>query len=297
MPAWKALAATLALGLAPLTGRAGADVAVLDISGPVPGGSVTVSVHDDFLGLEYCGGTCFAPAACGVQVNLPSGASASAAASAVAAAINANGACQTSAVTAVSDPGSPGRVILSWTLAEYNVCVDGWLMRDRNGSCEMTLATSCGTFVCTETAERPYCTAGFSASSCAVTPFTQGAASAAASSGFRIEAAGVEGGSDGLFFFGTSGRQARPWGNGSSLQCVKPPVKRTTLVAGNGAPGFCAGLHSLDLNALWCSTCPRPGINPGAGAAVYAQLWYRDPLSTSNRASSLSSALQFYVGP
>jgi len=60
----------------------------------------------------------------------------------------------------------------------------------------------------------------------------------------------------GLFFLGTGGRQASPWGNGTSYQCV-----------------------------------------PGAGAMVQAQLWYRDPLNTSNQATGLSAAFEFCVGP
>ena len=52
-----------------------------------------------------------------------------------------------------------------------------------------------------------------------------------------------------------------------------------------------------DLNALWCPTCPNPAKNPGAGAVVQAQLWYRDPLSSSNQTTSLSGAIEFLVEP
>ena len=55
-------------------------------------------------------------------------------------------------------------------------------------------------------------------------------------SGFAVSAAGVEGAKDGLFFFGTHGQQANPWGNGTSYPCVVPPVKRTGLLAGAGRP-------------------------------------------------------------
>ena len=40
-------------------------------------------------------------------------------------------------------------------------------------------------------------------------------------------ASGVQGQKDGLFFFGTNGQQANPWGNGTSYQCVVPPVVPT----------------------------------------------------------------------
>jgi hypothetical protein len=42
---------------------------------------------------------------------------------------------------------------------------------------------------------------------------------------------------------------------------------------------------------------PAPAKNPGAGAAARAQLWYRDPFSTSSQTTSLSDAIEFVVGP
>jgi hypothetical protein len=54
---------------------------------------------------------------------------------------------------------------------------------------------------------------------------------------------------------------------------------------------------SQDLNALWCPTCPKPQKNPGAGTTVQAQLWYRDPLNTSNQTTSLSNAFEFVLCP
>jgi len=142
-----------------------------------------------------------------------------------------------------------------------------------------------------------YCTAGTSASGCQAHLSTGGSASASAASGFFVSATGVEGRKDGLFFFGTSGRQANPWGSGSSLQCVVPPVTRCGLLSGGGTTGLCDGTLTQDLNALWCPTCPKPQKNPGAGAVVQAQLWYRDPLNTSNQTTSLSDAIEFSVSP
>ena len=121
--------------------------------------------------------------------------------------------------------------------------------------------------------------------------------SASATSGFTLNAFDVEGGKDGLFFFGTNGRQANPWGNGTSFQCVVPPVKRGGILTGTGTTGLCDGTFDQDLNALWCATCPKPGHNPGAGAVVQAQLWYRDPANTSNQTTSLSNAMEFTVAP
>ena len=142
-----------------------------------------------------------------------------------------------------------------------------------------------------------YCTAGQSAGGCQAEITACGTASASASSGFSIAASGVEGTKDGLFFFGTNGQQANPWGNGTSYQCVVPPVVRSPTMTGTGMVGTCDGSFALDLNALWCPSCPKPAKNPGMGAAVQTQLWYRDPASTSNQTTSLSDAVEFVVGP
>jgi hypothetical protein len=75
-----------------------------------------------------------------------------------------------------------------------------------------------------------YCTAGTSASGCSALLSASGTASATASSGFSLTATGVEGGKDALFFFGSNGSQANPWGSGTSFQCVVPPVIRAGLL-------------------------------------------------------------------
>ncbi len=139
-----------------------------------------------------------------------------------------------------------------------------------------------------------YCTAGTSASGCQALLTASGVASASSSSGFFVSAAGSEGSKDGLFFFGTSGRQANPWGNGTSLQCVVPPVRRGALLSGVGTLGACDGTAFEDLNARWTE---KPSQNPGAGALVQVQYWYRDPLNSSNQTTSLSDAVEVLVGP
>jgi hypothetical protein len=141
-----------------------------------------------------------------------------------------------------------------------------------------------------------YCTAGTSALGCSATLSTAGAPSANAATGFTVVASGVEGTRDGLFFFGANGRQAATWGNGTSYQCVAPPVRRGGLIAGTGTAGACDGELVQDLNALWCPSCPKPSHNPGVGAVLQTQLWYRDPASTSNRTTSLSDAVEVWVG-
>jgi hypothetical protein len=139
-----------------------------------------------------------------------------------------------------------------------------------------------------------YCTSGTSASGCQATVSASGTPSATAPAGFVLSATGVEGLKDGLFFFGTAGRQANAWGNSSSYQCVVPPVARGGLLPSAGTVGACDGGFDQDLNARWTA---RPAQNPGPGAVVQAQLWYRDPQSTSNQTTTLTNALEVDVCP
>ena len=121
-----------------------------------------------------------------------------------------------------------------------------------------------------------------------------GTASATQPIGFVVRADQVEGTQGRVFFFGTNGKQANTWGNGTSYQCVLPPVTRTPIMNGTGTAFQCNGFLALDLNAYWTQ---KPSHNPGAGALVQAQLWYRDPLSTCNQSTSLSNAGEFSVCP
>ena len=139
-----------------------------------------------------------------------------------------------------------------------------------------------------------YCTAGTSANGCLATLSGTGQASATAASGFVVSAAGVEGNKNGQFYFGVNGRQALAWGTGSSFRCVAPPTTRAGLLTPSGTLGGCDGSFAQDLNALWTGA---PAKNPGAGAQVQVQLWYRDPLNTSNQSTSFSDALEFVVCP
>jgi hypothetical protein len=143
-----------------------------------------------------------------------------------------------------------------------------------------------------------YCTAGTSASGCQALIATSGTPSATAEWGFSLLVQNMEGAKNGLFFYGTNGKQANPWGNGSSFVCVIPPRLRGDLLVAEGSTaGACDGFLTQDLNARWCPTCPKPAHNPGAGAVVQAQLWYRDPNNTANVDTSMSDAIEFTVLP
>jgi hypothetical protein len=139
-----------------------------------------------------------------------------------------------------------------------------------------------------------YCTAGTSALGCQALLSASGTPSASALSGFVVTATGIEGQTPGLYFFGTSGKTAVPWGTSSSFKCVPSPAKRGALTWSSGTPGVCDGELDYDLNAHWTQ---KPVQNPGPGALVQAQLWYRDAQSTSNQKTAFSDALEFTVCP
>ena len=139
-----------------------------------------------------------------------------------------------------------------------------------------------------------YCTSGTSAAGCQASISSTGTSSASAASGFTLDIVNLEGQRDSMFFYGANGRQAAPWGSGTSLQCVVAPVKRGGLQSPGGTLGLCDSVLSQDLNARWTA---KPAHNPGAGAVVQAQFWYRDPTNTSNQTTSLSNALEFTVQP
>jgi hypothetical protein len=140
-----------------------------------------------------------------------------------------------------------------------------------------------------------YCTAGTSASGCNATLSSTGVPSLSVASGFSVDAAGVEGSKDGIFFYGFNGPQANSWGSGSSYQCVTPPVKRAPIMSGSGTGGACDGAFNIDLNSFW-STAPANKV-PAPGGQVNLQLWHRDPMNTSNQTTTLSDALEFSVCP
>jgi hypothetical protein len=200
---------------------------------------------------------------------------------------------------------APGEVVFSGPAQPWNTIYNVWFDADVGPATgDLTLEQSTGApdlllpGLETPTGSAPsfatYCTAGTSAAGCRATLCASGTPSASAPSGFLLAANDSEGGRSGLFFFAPNGRQGRPWGNGSSFQCVVPPVKRGPLLPKAGTPGACDGTFTQDLNARWTA---KPGQNPGAGALVQAQWLYRDPLSTSNRSTTLSDAIEFPVGP
>jgi hypothetical protein len=139
-----------------------------------------------------------------------------------------------------------------------------------------------------------YCTAGTSASGCQAFIVATGTASASASSGFNVSVSNFEGNKDGIFFYAQNGKQANSWGNGTSYQCVVPPVKRAGTQTGIGTNNACNNIASQDLNSYWNA---NPAKAPAAGLPVQIQFWHRDPQNTSNQTTSLSDAVEALVCP
>ena len=141
-----------------------------------------------------------------------------------------------------------------------------------------------------------YCTAGTSTNGCVPSISSTDWPSLAATSGYWIHVANVEGQKQGLLFYGVSGRAALAWGSGGvSFQCVKAPTQLMTVRGSGGTSGSCDGVLSEDwlaFLALNPSTLGQPFV---AGATVNAQAWYRDPPAVET--TNLSNALEFVTLP
>jgi len=186
--------------------------------------------------------------------------------------------------------------------AESTFSATDWAFGGPNaldGADEATIAalTQPGTYAPCVPTFMSYCTTGTSAIGCQASISATGQASASAPSGFSLLATGAEGQKAGGFYFGWNGQLALPWGNSTSLMCVNSPRFRAGLMSGAGTSGACDGAFSVDLNAMWCATCPKPSKNPGIGTVVDAQFWFRDPASSTSITTALSNAIEFTVGP
>ena len=113
--------------------------------------------------------------------------------------------------------------------------------------------------------------------------------------GFLLLATTVEGAKDGLFFLGKNGQQANPWGNGTSYQCVVPPVTAPACSPAAARWGLRRLVRTGPERDL-VPTAPRPEEprrrRHGASSALVPR-----PAETSNQTTSLSDALEFGWGP
>jgi hypothetical protein len=140
-----------------------------------------------------------------------------------------------------------------------------------------------------------YCTAGTSTNGCNATLSSTGVARASATSGFTLSVSNVEGQKQGLFFYSVTGRQAAPWGGGSSFLCVKAPTQRLPAQSSGGTAGACDGGFSADWLAYVTGAPSAIGAPLQAGLTVQAQAWYRDP--PAPKTTHLSDGLEFILAP
>jgi hypothetical protein len=152
----------------------------------------------------------------------------------------------------------------------------------------ISLAVESGTFT-------SYCTSGTTTHGCLAVIQGNGLPSASATSGFTLDVINMEGATQGLIFYGLSGRAAVPWGTSSSFVCVKSPTQRTPVQTGSGTAGSCNGAMSIDWNGFVSSHPGALGVPFSAGELVQAQGWFRD--SGSPKTTMLSNALEFVVQP
>ena len=140
-----------------------------------------------------------------------------------------------------------------------------------------------------------YCTSGTTTNGCLAVMQGGGLPSASLNSGCTLAVLNTEGATQGLIFYGLSGRAAVPWGTSSSFVCVKSPTQRTPVQTASGTPGSCNGAMSIDWNAFVSSNPGALGSPFSAGQVVQTQGWFRD--SGSPKTTSLSNALEFVVQP
>lgn len=140
-----------------------------------------------------------------------------------------------------------------------------------------------------------YCTAGTSTNGCAATISASGVPSGSAGAGFTLSATSLEGAKSGLFFYGTSGALASPWGGSSSYLCVGAPTQRTVSLNSGGLAGTCGGAFTLDWNQFVAANPGVLGTPFSGGETVHTQAWYRDP--PSPKTTHLSNGLSFTVNP
>lgn len=137
-----------------------------------------------------------------------------------------------------------------------------------------------------------YCTAKVNSQGCTPQVAFTGTPSASGAP-FTITCSQVLNDKFGLLFYGY-GPKAVPFQGG--WLCVRGPVRRTALQSsgGNPPPDDCSGVYLYDFDARIQS-----GADPvlALDAGVYAQYWFRDPLSVSGFTTGRSDAIYFWIGP
>jgi subtilisin-like proprotein convertase family protein len=142
-----------------------------------------------------------------------------------------------------------------------------------------------------------YCTAGTTTNGCNASIGATSNPSISLAVPCVLSVANVEGQKLGILFYGidNAGFTPIPWGAGSSYQCVKAPLQRTSPQNPLGSSNACNGVLTLDWDA-WQLANPTAQGNPwNVGDKVYIQAWFRDP--PAPKSSNLSNALELTYQP
>ena len=134
-----------------------------------------------------------------------------------------------------------------------------------------------------------YCAPSPTAQGCVAEIEWSGSPSVSSGQPFLIDALNVRTSQYGMLFYGF-GPTNRPF-QGSRL-CVTSPLRKTAPQQATGIQFPCEGRYSYDFNALIQSGSDSDLV---AGATVYSQYWFRDPMGVTG--SSTSQALQFTIEP
>jgi hypothetical protein len=176
---------------------------------------------------------------------------------------------------------------------------------DNDGDMDMVLGRCGSTNVWMNTLACPsaatiYCTAKVNSLGCTPEIGFYGEPSAAANSGFEVNAHYVRNKKSGLLFYGTTGASSTPFQGG--LKCVQSPVLRTPVIdsGGDALPADnCSGVYSFDMCAFAAGALggtPLPALQT-AGTTVYCQFWGRDPGFAPPNNTTLSEALTYTICP
>ncbi|MEO6711340.1 MAG: hypothetical protein ABI054_06650 [Planctomycetota bacterium] len=141
-----------------------------------------------------------------------------------------------------------------------------------------------------------YCSSKVNSLGCSPWIGFVGQSSAAAASGFKVQASNVLASKSGLFFYGLNGQASTPFQGGTL--CIQAPILRTP-VGNSGGTSACSGQYALDFNAFAQGSlggAPSPALIV-PGTAVCCQAWGRDPGLPAPNDTSLSNALRYVVLP
>jgi hypothetical protein len=132
-----------------------------------------------------------------------------------------------------------------------------------------------------------YCTSKLNSLLCAPQVGWSGHPTLAGLDDFKVLADQVLNNQNGLMFYGGS-PASTPYQGGTI--CVGAPIVRTAGQAsgGNPPPSDCSGTLKFDWSHAGLSA-----VGLGAGTTVYAQFWYRDPLSVGG--SGFTNGLSFTI--